>query len=287
MSKKATGTGGADSPDPKVIMDPLIRWFDKVKARKKSRTNTWELENSAPSRPATSDPGASETTHIGTPSTLFNPIEGGHPAPESVSTAPFKVVPELSSNMKTPLARAEPNTSPTHQVGAGVEEEQEEEQDEEEQDEEERDEEDNSEPTDDGSPAEDDVLFLLWDEACDALFDDDIPNLSSFRRYISIHRLRSFDTSDVGSLEPTEPIVRRNSMRQILESLLAEAEPSEDEGDSDSNGDSNHETELTDFSKFKTIVQQAALRESQRGAAVAWVAVCFAASVSVIKIPSF
>ncbi|KAJ0119895.1 NACHT and WD domain protein [Diaporthe amygdali] len=265
------------------MLDPLTRLLDRVKKRK-PRKKTWERDNSAARPSGILAPGASVTAHMGIPSTPVDPIEASQPELESDSTAPAKDAPDPSLDMKTPATRADSDTSPEHKSSAGVEEEQLEEEQVEEENGEEETQEEQPRPTVDWTPAQDDTLILLWNEAYDALLKDGIPELSRLARdllwFWGLHfdgdrqRLGAIsNTSDRGCFELTDPIVRLDKMRQIIEFLLAEPDSSEDEGD----GNSNSDTELTRFSKFKTIVRKAALRESQAGAAVAWVAVCVAA----------
>ncbi|KAI0474723.1 WD40-repeat-containing domain protein [Xylaria cf. heliscus] len=173
-----------------------------------------------------------------TPSTFVKPT------PESSSQTPVGDSPaqgatEPSSDLKVPATQTYPEPAPVDNIilveGADM-----------------------SKPTCDAASARDDALFLLWDGAYDALLNDDVPKLSHF---------------DYDGFEPTNPVARRDKMRQILEVLLAKPDRGEDKGGG------NSKTELTGFSKFKNIVRGAALQESQRGGAVAWVAVCAAADV--------
>lgn len=262
-----------------MIVD-FKQWLEKMKTRQKSRTKTWDRENnpSAPAASLASRP--SETTPTGNPSTVVDPtleLNSQTPVGESAKTLgiasdnPPSGVTEPYSDVKTLATQADPKLAPKGEIKAveGTEKEGT----------------GKLKLTDDAASARDDALFLLWDGAYDALPKDDVPVLS---RYTSRYRRQQrrlqarWNTSDGDGFDPMNPVARQNIMRQILEALLAESDPNGDKG----GGNSNSETELTsfsNFSKFMNIIRQVALRESQRGAAVAWIAIWTSATALIRK----
>ncbi|KAF2964621.1 hypothetical protein GQX73_g8932 [Xylaria multiplex] len=261
-----TSTGGANTPGPSLMIDWLTR-SEGRKTRRKFWTRTRDRENNPTSPPTSPISRSNELTLVDTPSALVKPtpelssqtLVGDSPVQEATEPPP------PPPDTKTPATQTEPELAPTNEIMAvgGAEKEGP----------------DKSKPVDDVASARDGALFLLWDGAYDALLNDDVPELSRFdshflwywRRKGRLSAIRN--TSDRGGFEPTNPVARRDKMRQILEALLAEPDPAGNKGTG------NSETKLTGLSEFNNIAREAALRESQRGGAVAWVAICAAASV--------
>ncbi|GAW25745.1 putative NACHT and WD domain protein [Rosellinia necatrix] len=273
MSQEATSADGTNSPEPNGMVEWLARFSEKRKTCEKSQAKPWDHGKKPTSPTASSASRASKTNPAGPPSPLAKPPpESSSQAPVGESTKTQSVagdglaqgVTKPSSNTKTSATRKHPEQPPTNKVivveGA-----------------------DRSKPADDATSARDDALFLLWDGAYDALLNDDVRKLSPFDRLLSQYwqqhhewLLASKNGSDTDGLEPMKPVARWDKMRQILEALLADSDPTGGRDKSGGNSSSS-ETRLAGFSDFKDIIRQAALRESQRGGAVAWVAVYFAA----------
>ena len=274
MTKDLTSTDVADGPEPKpqARMEPLVRWLDKKKAaRKKARKKTWESENNPASTPTALASGAGPSTPIDTPSTPVETVDATKLAPElSSPSTPVdtvdatKLAPELSSQLpanelpsatQTLAAQTDNELAPSSASRAAKQEVVEQ-----------RDE--PKAPQGTTPPSRDDALFLLWDEAYDALLNDKVPGMRRFHQYLSRYWSRNID-ADRGWRQPgfesTNATPHWDEMRRILEYLLDEPDPGRESGGDSS---SSSETKPTSLYKFKTAIRQAALRESQRAAAV-------------------
>ncbi|KAI0202705.1 hypothetical protein F4808DRAFT_468333 [Astrocystis sublimbata] len=217
------------------------------KTCEKRQEETWDRESDPASPPASSASRINELMPIDTPSIFVKPTsESGCQTPVGDSPAqdatdPFSGTRTPATHIGPELASADNFTTVEGEKKEGA---------------------DKSKLTYEAASARDDALFLLWEEAYDALLNDDAPGLSGFDRYLSWYWRRQRristvrDTSRGNDLKRIEPVSQRDKARHILEAYLAEP----DLGGDQSGG--NSDTELHNFSKFKNIIRKVALGEN-------------------------
>ncbi|KAL8370980.1 hypothetical protein RB595_001030 [Gaeumannomyces hyphopodioides] len=190
------------------------------------------------------------------------------PAVESAKTpgtsgdSPAQSVPEPSSGtppdpVPDQEPELEPELEPSGKVGTAEEEESKEE--------------NANKPNhlEDAAPSRHDTLFMLWGEAVRAIEKD--------------------NDHDFNFLGPTELLKSQDVLRQKLEAVLEEQDPTADEGgssaESGSRTDSDRTKEPASFSKLKAIARNGALKETQRGATIPWLAI-FAVARALGSVPA-
>ncbi|KAI1420587.1 WD40-repeat-containing domain protein [Xylaria sp. FL1777] len=266
-----TSNNASTNPEPEPnLLESLTRFCEKLKRPvSRTKTKTWNRENKPTSPPTSSNAGPIERTSLAIPSTTVEvvpssscqtPLDDDHKPRNIASDGLTQGVMELFDT-KSHAPQATPELEAAARATVLMEGT------------------DKSKKIHDSATSQDDALLLLWTEAYDALLYDDVPKLPPsdwvlLRRELRwLRRLGNRYISRRVEFDTTNPVARMDEMQRILESLLTEPGLVEDKA----GVDRNSETEPTSFSKFRDIVRDVALQETQRGAAVAWVAVCKAA----------